>query len=80
MGPGSPPPVLNSPDLRKQWLQEVKGMAHSIISMRTQMVSNLKQEGSSHNWQHTTDQIGMFCLTGLNPEQVEQLTKECSST
>ncbi|XP_031192732.1 aspartate aminotransferase, mitochondrial [Mastomys coucha] len=70
--------ILTSPDLRKQWLQEVKGMADRIISMRTQLVSNLKKEGSSHNWQHITDQIGMFCFTGLKPEQVERLTKEFS--
>lgn len=36
----------------------------AIISMRTQLVSNLKKEGSSHNWQHITDQIGMFWLHG----------------
>uniref|UniRef100_A0A8C0DYK7 Aspartate aminotransferase n=1 Tax=Balaenoptera musculus TaxID=9771 RepID=A0A8C0DYK7_BALMU len=70
--------ILTSPDLRKQWLQEVKGMADRIISMRTQLVSNLKKEGSSHNWQHIVDQIGMFCFTGLKPEQVERLTKEFS--
>ena len=45
-------------------------MADRIISMRTQLVSNLKKEGSSHNWQHITDQIGMFCFTVLKPEQV----------
>uniref|UniRef100_A0A8C2V5G9 Aspartate aminotransferase, mitochondrial n=1 Tax=Chinchilla lanigera TaxID=34839 RepID=A0A8C2V5G9_CHILA len=60
------------------YLQEVKGMADRIISMRTQLVSNLKKEGSSHSWQHITDQIGMFCFTGLKPEQVERLTKEFS--
>ncbi|XP_010594999.3 aspartate aminotransferase, mitochondrial [Loxodonta africana] len=70
--------ILTTPDLRKQWLQEVKGMADRIISMRTQLVSNLKKEGSSHNWQHITDQIGMFCFTGLKPEQVERLIKEFS--
>uniref|UniRef100_A0A8D2DCP8 Aspartate aminotransferase n=1 Tax=Sciurus vulgaris TaxID=55149 RepID=A0A8D2DCP8_SCIVU len=70
--------ILTTPDLRKQWLQEVKGMADRIISMRTQLVSNLKKEGSTHNWQHITDQIGMFCFTGLKPEQVERLTKEFS--
>ena len=48
-------------------------MADRIISMRTQLVSNLKKEGSSHNWQHITDQIGMFCYTGLKPEQVSRL-------
>ncbi|KAK2092959.1 Aspartate aminotransferase, mitochondrial [Saguinus oedipus] len=70
--------ILNTPDLRKQWLQEVKGMADRIISLRTQLVSNLKKESSTHNWQHITDQIGMFCFTGLKPEQVERLTKEFS--
>uniref|UniRef100_A0A4X2LU37 Aspartate aminotransferase, mitochondrial n=2 Tax=Vombatus ursinus TaxID=29139 RepID=A0A4X2LU37_VOMUR len=67
--------ILNSPDLRSHWLQEVKGMADRIIGMRTQLVSNLKKEGSSHNWQHITDQIGVFCFIGLKPEQVEWLTK-----
>uniref|UniRef100_A0A8I6GJR0 Aspartate aminotransferase n=1 Tax=Rattus norvegicus TaxID=10116 RepID=A0A8I6GJR0_RAT len=52
--------ILTSPDLRKQWLQEVKGMADRIISKRTQLISNLKKEGLFHNWQHITDQIGMF--------------------
>ncbi|EPQ08817.1 Aspartate aminotransferase, mitochondrial [Myotis brandtii] len=66
--------VLNSPDLGTRWLQEVKGMAYCIISMRTQLVSNLKKEGSSH----IPHQIGMFCFTGLKPEQVERLTKEFS--
>jgi len=49
----------------------VKGMADRIISMRTQLVSNLKAEGSKHNWQHISDQIGMFCFTGLKVDQVE---------
>lgn len=47
-------------------------MADRIIGMRTQLVANLKKEGSSHNWQHITDQIGMFCFTGLKPEQVRR--------
>jgi len=45
-------------------------MADRIISMRTQLVSNLKAEGSKHNWQHISDQIGMFCFTGLKVDQV----------
>ncbi|XP_029465097.1 aspartate aminotransferase, mitochondrial [Rhinatrema bivittatum] len=70
--------ILNTPELRAEWLEEVKGMANRIISMREQLVSNLKKEGSIHNWQHITDQIGMFCFTGLKPEQVDRLTKEFS--
>ncbi|XP_068117063.1 aspartate aminotransferase, mitochondrial [Hyperolius riggenbachi] len=70
--------ILTQADLRSEWLQEVKGMANRIISMREQLVSNLKKEGSIHNWQHISDQIGMFCFTGLKPEQVERLNKEFS--
>nr|MCH1922947.1 aminotransferase class I/II-fold pyridoxal phosphate-dependent enzyme [Shewanella ferrihydritica] len=32
--------------------------------------------GSKKNWNHITDQIGMFCFTGLTPEQVDRLAKE----
>ncbi|KAK7115065.1 aspartate aminotransferase, mitochondrial-like [Littorina saxatilis] len=70
--------ILNTPELRTQWLGEVKGMADRIISMRTQLKDGLAKEGSSKNWQHITDQIGMFCFTGLKPDQVERLTKEFS--
>uniref|UniRef100_A0A9J7ZVM0 Aspartate aminotransferase n=1 Tax=Cyprinus carpio carpio TaxID=630221 RepID=A0A9J7ZVM0_CYPCA len=70
--------ILNTPELYKEWLVEVKGMADRIIKMREMLVSNLKKEGSTHNWQHVIDQIGMFCFTGLKPEQVERLIKEFS--
>lgn len=51
-------------------LEEVHGMANRIIKMREMLVAGLKKEGSTHNWQHVIDQIGMFCFTGLKPEQV----------
>lgn len=46
-------------------------MANRIITMRELLVANLKKEGSTRNWKHVIDQIGMFCFTGLKPEQVE---------
>lgn len=70
--------ILTTPDLKQQWLGEVKGMADRIISMRTKLRDNLAKEGSQKDWSHITDQIGMFCFTGLKPEQVEKLTKEHS--
>lgn len=48
----------------------MKGMADRIITMRDQLKSNLAAEGSKKDWKHITDQIGMFCFTGLTPEQV----------
>ncbi len=32
--------------------------------------------GSSRDWSHVTRQIGMFCYSGLNLEQVERLKSE----
>lgn len=37
--------VLSDPELRPQWEKEVKEMADRIISMRQQLVDNLKEEG-----------------------------------
>lgn len=70
--------ILGDATLKATWLKDVKGMADRIISMRTQLKDNLKKEGSSHNWDHITDQIGMFCFTGMKPDQVERLTKTFS--
>ena len=39
-------------------------------------VSPYTHAGSSRNWSHVTEQIGMFCYTGLNQEQVEKLKSE----
>ncbi|KAK9510726.1 hypothetical protein O3M35_005457 [Rhynocoris fuscipes] len=68
--------ILSDPDLKAQWLVEVKGMADRIISVRHKLRSQLIAEGSKRNWDHITDQIGMFCYTGMSQEQVERLTKE----
>uniref|UniRef100_A0A914WD21 Aspartate aminotransferase n=1 Tax=Plectus sambesii TaxID=2011161 RepID=A0A914WD21_9BILA len=70
--------ILSTPELRKQWLADVKGMADRIITMRKQLKENLAKEGSKKNWEHITDQIGMFCFTGMTPEQVAKLTKDYS--
>ncbi|CAK1544209.1 unnamed protein product [Leptosia nina] len=68
--------ILNTPELKKQWLADVKSMADRIISMRTKLRAGIEGAGNKQPWQHITDQIGMFCYTGLKPEQVERLTKE----
>ncbi|CAG9566589.1 unnamed protein product [Danaus chrysippus] len=68
--------ILTNNELRKQWLADVKLMADRIISMRTQLRSGIEGAGNKQKWNHITDQIGMFCYTGLKPNQVARLTKE----
>ncbi|KAK7884963.1 aspartate transaminase aat1 [Exophiala xenobiotica] len=70
--------ILNDSKLNQQWLGEVKGMADRIIEMRALLKKNLEELGSKHNWDHITNQIGMFAYTGLKPEQMETLAKEHS--
>ena len=59
-------------------LKEVKFMADRIITMRERLRGGLEQLGSQHNWSHITSQIGMFCFSGLKPEQVDRLKSEFS--
>ncbi|EFA75395.1 aspartate aminotransferase [Heterostelium album PN500] len=68
--------ILSNKDLTSEWRSEVKLMADRIINMREQLVKYLKQHGSTRNWDHITNQIGMFCYTGLTPEQVDRLASE----
>lgn len=70
--------ILSDPALKQQWYGEVKEMADRIIGMRTLLRQHLEQLGSPLSWKHITDQIGMFCYTGMAPEQVDKLTAEHS--
>lgn len=70
--------ILGTPQIRQQWLKDVKLMADRIITMRSELKSLLAKEGSKHNWDHITNQIGMFCYTGLKPEQVARMIKDFS--
>jgi len=69
---------MTNPALREEWMRDVKTMADRIIGMRTALREGLAKEGSSHNWQHITDQIGMFCFTGMTAEQVGNIIKDHS--
>lgn len=64
--------VLSDPVLSKQWYSECKGMADRIISMRNLLRSKLETQTDA-SWQHITDQIGMFCYTGLSESQVTSM-------
>jgi len=68
--------VLQDVGLEKLWLSEVQLMARRIISMRSALKNELANLGSNHNWDHITNQIGMFCYTGLKPDLVERLTRD----
>ncbi|CAD1473246.1 unnamed protein product [Heterotrigona itama] len=68
--------ILKDTQLTDQWMIDIKTMANRIISVRQKLVDDLKKAGSVRNWKHITDQIGMFCFTGLKPDQVEKLIND----
>nr|CAX69569.1 glutamate oxaloacetate transaminase 2 [Schistosoma japonicum] len=70
--------LMSNVDLRRKWLIDLKSMADRIITMRQSLKNDLIEAGSQHDWSHITNQIGMFCFSGLNPSQVEKLTNEYS--
>jgi|TARA_B100000780_G_scaffold208226_1_gene148409 aspartate aminotransferase len=68
--------VLESKTLNPQWYGECKAMADRIISARSELRGHLEGLGSVHNWQHITDQIGMFAFTGLDKAQCDAMINE----
>lgn len=70
--------ILSDPKLTEEWHNELKVMSSRMASMRSGLVTKLKERQNPHSWKHVTDQIGMFAFTGLNKEMVEQLRNEDS--
>lgn len=68
--------ILSSPELKAQWLQEVKQMSDRIAWTRETLVKALKELHTPGSWTHITSQIGMFSFTGLTKTQVEYMTKK----
>jgi len=68
--------IFSDPQLFSLWSSEVKEMANRIISMRVKLSDELKRLGSKRDWSHVTNQIGMFCFSGLTPEQTDELMKD----
>ena len=56
--------VLTDEGLTKEYYDNCKEMAERIKSMRVKLVEVLKSVGSTHDWSHVTEQIGMFAFTG----------------
>ena len=54
----------------------IQTMSSRIIKMRSALLAALTQLNTPGNWNHITQQIGMFSYTGLNEEQVKILVEK----
>jgi aromatic-amino-acid transaminase len=68
--------VLNSPELRSMWEQELGEMRDRIKLMRNSLVSKLAQAGAKRDFGFVNAQRGMFSYSGLTADQVERLKTE----
>ena len=68
--------VLNNPELRAQWEQELGEMRTRIKAMRQALVDGLKAAGVQRDMSFITKQIGMFSYSGLTKDQMVRLRNE----
>ena len=68
--------VLNSPELRALWEEELGEMRQRIRDMRLAMVEQLAALGAKRDFSFVARQRGMFSYSGLTAEQVERLQNE----
>ena len=68
--------VLNNPELRAQWEEELGEMRVRIKEMRQKLVDGLKAAGVTQDMSFITTQIGMFSYSGLSKEQMVRLRSE----
>ncbi|WP_353234717.1 amino acid aminotransferase [Diaphorobacter ruginosibacter] len=68
--------VLNNPELRAQWEEELAEMRVRIKAMRQKLVDGLKAAGVKQDMSFITTQIGMFSYSGLSKDQMVRLRSE----
>jgi aromatic-amino-acid transaminase len=68
--------VLNTPELRALWEDELANMRNRIHQMRVLLVANLKEAGVKKDMDFIIQQIGMFSYSGLSKDQMVRLRNE----
>jgi len=68
--------VLNNPELRALWEQELAEMRVRIKLMRQQLVEGLKAAGVKQDMSFIAQQVGMFSYSGLTKDQMVRLRNE----
>ncbi|OCG09984.1 aromatic amino acid aminotransferase [Gilliamella sp. wkB178] len=68
--------ILNSPELKDEWIDELTGMRQRIHRMRQLFVKTLQEKGANQDFSFIAKQNGMFSFSGLNEEQVLKLRND----
>jgi aromatic-amino-acid transaminase len=70
--------VLTTPELRKQWEQELGAMRDRIKAMRKALADGIQKRVPGADWSFVLRQNGLFSYTRLTKLQVERLRNERS--
>ena len=70
--------ILNKPEMRQQWLDELIAVCKRMNDMRAALRSAIEKLKVKGDWSHITTQIGMFSFTGLTLKQSETMVKKHS--
>jgi aromatic-amino-acid transaminase len=68
--------ILNTPELRALWEQELAAMRVRIKQMRTAIVDKLKAAGVKRDFGFIAQQVGMFSYSGMSKDQMLRLRNE----
>ena len=69
--------VLSDPTLTEEWHTELLEMSGRLKLMREGLRARLEKDNvGNRSWDHITDQIGMFCYTGLTTPEIQQLREK----
>ncbi len=68
--------ILNTADLRQEWMAELTGMRQRLKDMRALLGAALRDAAPDHDFSHIERAYGMFSYVGLSPDQVETLKKD----
>ena len=65
--------VLSDEELKISWMEELEAVRTSMLSLRTQLATELEKLSGSNRFGFLADHRGMFSRLGASPEQVNEL-------
>lgn len=68
--------IWNDPALRQQWFDELSAITDRILSLRKSLAEQLHTKLDHGRFDFLAEHRGMFSLSGISPEQVEQLREK----
>ncbi|WP_199260109.1 amino acid aminotransferase [Paracoccus binzhouensis] len=68
--------VLNTPELRADWMAELEAVRGGMLKLREQLAAELRDLSGSDRFGFVAQHRGMFSRLGATPEQVKRIKEE----